>query len=47
VERYGRAGQTTDDNMIRHMRFEFWILKDTDTHCEYVILYFPVTVHRE
>ena len=38
VEKCGRTGQTTDDNMIRRMRFECWMTKDTDTHCEYVIL---------
>jgi hypothetical protein len=25
VEKYGRAGQTTDDNIIRRMRFACWI----------------------
>jgi hypothetical protein len=38
VEKYGRAKQATDDNIIRRMRFACWITKDTDTHSEYVIL---------
>jgi hypothetical protein len=38
VEKYGRAGQATDDNVIRRMRFACWITKATDTHSEYVIL---------
>ena len=35
--RYGRVGQATDDNIIRRMRFAFWITKDTDPNSEYVI----------
>jgi len=31
VEKYGRAEQTTDDNIIRHMRFPCRITKATDT----------------
>jgi hypothetical protein len=38
VEKYGRARQATDDNVIRRMRFACWITKATDTHLEYVIL---------
>ena len=38
VERYGRARQATDDNIIWHMSFACWITKSTDTHSEYVIL---------
>jgi hypothetical protein len=40
VEKYGRAGQATDDNtrIIWRMRFACWITKATDTHTEYVIL---------
>jgi hypothetical protein len=34
---YGRAGQATDDNIIRRMRFACRIIKATDTHSEYVI----------
>ena len=37
-EKYGTAGQATDDNIIRRMRFACWITKATDTHSEYVIL---------
>jgi hypothetical protein len=37
VEKYGTAGQLTDDNIIRRMRFACWINKATDTHSEYVI----------
>jgi hypothetical protein len=38
VEKYGRAGQATDDNIIRHMGFACRITKATDTLSEYVIL---------
>jgi hypothetical protein len=38
VEKYGRAGQATDDNIIRRMRVACWITKATDTHTESVIL---------
>jgi hypothetical protein len=38
VEKYGRAGQATDDNIIWRMRFACWITKATDTHSERVIL---------
>jgi hypothetical protein len=39
VEKYGRAGQATDDNRIRRMRIARWIPKSTHTHThsEYVI----------
>ena len=38
VEKYGRAGQATYDNIIRRMhRFACWITTATDTHSEYVI----------
>jgi hypothetical protein len=37
-KRYGTAGQATDDNIIRRMRFVCWKTKATDTHSEYVIL---------
>jgi hypothetical protein len=36
-EKYGTARQTTDDNIIRRMRFACWITEATDTHSEYVI----------
>jgi hypothetical protein len=38
MEKYGMAGQDTDDSIIRRMRFACWINKATDTHSEYVIL---------
>ena len=38
MEKYGTVRQATDDNIIRRMRFEFWITKAIDTHSEYVIL---------
>ena len=38
MEKYGTAGQATDDNIIRRMRFALWITKATDTHSQYVIL---------
>jgi hypothetical protein len=31
VEKYGRARQATDDNIIRRMRFARWITKAADT----------------
>jgi hypothetical protein len=31
VEKYGRAGQATDDNIIRHMLFACWITTAIDT----------------
>jgi hypothetical protein len=37
VEKYGRAGQATDDDILRHMCTACWITKATDTHSEYVI----------
>jgi len=38
LEKYATAGQATDDNMIRRMRFGCWITKATNTHSEYVTL---------
>jgi hypothetical protein len=35
VEKYCRAGQATDDNIVRRMRFACWIPKATNTHSEY------------
>jgi len=37
VEKYGTAGEATDDNITRRMRFESWIAKNTDAHPEYVL----------
>jgi hypothetical protein len=43
IERkYGRARQTTDDNIIQIMLFAYWIPKPTDTHSEYFI---PIAFH--
>ena len=36
----GRPRQATDDNIIRHMRFACWISKDTDTHSQYLRLFY-------
>jgi hypothetical protein len=38
IEKYGRAWQATDGNIIRRMRFACWITKAADTRSEYVIL---------
>ena len=38
VEKYGRARQAIDDNIIQRMRFACWIPKAADTPSEYVIL---------
>jgi hypothetical protein len=38
VEKYGRAGQATDDNIIRRFRFACLISKAANTHSEFVIL---------
>jgi hypothetical protein len=38
VEKYGTAGQATDDYIIRRMRFACRIPETTNTHSEYVIL---------
>jgi hypothetical protein len=38
VEKYCRAGQATDDNIVRRMRIACWITKATDIYSEYVIL---------
>jgi hypothetical protein len=38
VQKYGTAGQATDDNITRRMRFACWITKVTSTNSVYVIL---------
>ena len=38
VEKYGTAGQATEDNITRHMRIACWINNATDSHSEYVKL---------
>jgi len=40
VEKFGRARQATDDNIIEHTRFACWITMATDTHTESKILLF-------
>ena len=37
MEKYGRTGEATDDDIIRRICFVCWISKATDTHSEYVI----------
>jgi hypothetical protein len=36
MEKYGTAGQATDDTVIRCIRIACWINKATDTLSEYV-----------
>ena len=38
MEKYCRAGQATDGNIIRRVRFACWLPEATDTHSEYVTL---------
>jgi hypothetical protein len=38
MEKYGRTGKVTDDNITRRMRIAFWISKATNTHSEFEIL---------
>ena len=38
VYKHGRAGQASDYNIIRRMRYACWITKATDTHSAYVIV---------
>ena len=43
MEKYCRAGQATDDNIICPMRIPWWIPKATNTFSEYVIvIVFPL-----
>ena len=43
VEKYGKAGQVTYDDMILGMRIACWMPKATNTHSEYVIfIAFPL-----
>ena len=37
-KKYGTAGEATNDNKTRRMRFASWIIKVTDTHSKYGIL---------
>jgi len=42
VEKYGTAGQATDDNTIWRVRFACWISKATDARSEYaIVIAFP------
>ena len=36
--KYGATIQATDDNIVRHMRFEYWVTEVTDPHPEYIML---------
>jgi hypothetical protein len=36
-KQYGKAGQATDDIIIRLVHFTCWTTKTVDTHSEYVI----------
>jgi hypothetical protein len=36
--KYGKARQTTDDNITMRMRFASWVTKATNTHSECAIL---------
>ena len=38
MKKYRRAGQATEDNIIRHMHIACWITKATDTHSECLML---------
>ena len=38
MEKYGRARQDTDDNIVRRMRIAYLITKATDARSEYLIL---------
>ena len=38
MEKYGTAGEATNDNTIWHLHFACWITKAMDTSSEYVIL---------
>jgi len=37
MEKYYRAGNATDDNVIQRMRFACWITKARNTHLDYAI----------
>ena len=38
LKKYGKTRETTDDNIIRRIRFACWINKATHTHSKYVII---------
>ena len=37
MEKHGRTGEATDDNITRPMRFACWMIKATNTHPKYAI----------
>jgi len=39
VEKYGTARQATDDNIIQRRRFVCQVIKATDVHSEYLLLF--------
>ena len=41
MERYSRARQSTDDDIIRRVCFACWITKAANTHLEYVMFIVP------
>jgi len=44
VEKYGRVGQATDDNLVRNVRLACWLTKVTNIHSEYLL---PVAFMRQ
>jgi len=38
MEKYGTAGQSTDDNTTRRMRIACWITKATNKHSQCLII---------
>ena len=38
MERYSKAGEAIDENILRRIGFKRWISKATNTHSLYVIL---------
>jgi len=38
VGKYGAARQATYDNIVRHMRFDYWVTEVTNPRSEYVML---------
>ena len=44
VEKYGRAGQATNDSIIRRTRIACWIRKATNTPSEDVLCFSTATV---
>jgi len=42
AEKYCRVGHATDGNIIGRIRFACWIIKVTNTHSEYIPIFFPL-----